>query len=459
MNSSRAVNPSTPRIVGAEHEFYPYISGYGVLQRIVALGMPTSEQLMIMGVRRKTGRSMLRPLLLPGRVQDTFASAIEVRDVTTKNLWNPAAWLPVQSLRLLAGSELPYIRCPACALHGYHCSLFLLPSISACPWHGEKLISHCEACGRTLGTSFDHSGGLGTCTCGFQPIDAHTALLDVRQFPAREVSQWVDDYLHWASRQRAGRVIHFPSDAQSWPSALARLIDRTTPMPPVHQDDGNAHVRYEAFQPSADDPEPGAFWGWAMIGGNSGLMCAPLPLMAYDALTRATAAACARVGLEGLSVLSFRSTHYDTQGPTEVERHESFLAPYGVSASGATWLNLSVVDPMVTLACGTALELAAAAFGIANDKPDRSPSVIVASVLDSIKGRSALVDALVWVLATAYEEGLALTLARVFKLNPKDVLPSGGYPVIELQGSARSLREVRVAWVTPRKTARIQQKS
>jgi len=188
-------------------------------------------------------------------------------------------------------------------------------------------------------------------------------------------------------------------------------------------------------------------------------MCAPLPLMAYDALTRATAAACARVGLEGLSVLSFRSTHYDTQGPTEVERHESFLAPYGVSASGATWLNLSVVDPMVTLACGTALELAAAAFGIANDKPDRSPSVIVASVLDSIKGRSALVDALVWVLATAYEEGLALTLARVFKLNPKDVLPSGGYPVIELQGSARSLREVRVAWVTPRKTARIQQKS
>jgi hypothetical protein len=62
-----------------------------------------------------------------------------------------------------------------------------------------------------------------------------------------------------------------------------------------------------------------------------------------------------------------------------------------------------------------------------------------------------LVDALVWVLATAYEEGLALTLARVFKLNPKDVLPSGGYPVIELQGSARSLREVRVAWVTPRK--------
>ena len=149
MNSSRAVNPSTPRIVGAEHEFYPYISGYGVLQRIVALGMPTSEQLMIMGVRRKTGRSMLRPLLLPGRVQDTFASAIEVRDVTTKNLWNPAAWLPVQSLRLLAGSELPYMRCPACALHGYHCSLFLLPSISACPWHGEKLISHCEACGRT----------------------------------------------------------------------------------------------------------------------------------------------------------------------------------------------------------------------------------------------------------------------------------------------------------------------
>jgi hypothetical protein len=93
-----------------------------------------------------------------------------------------------------------------------------------------------------------------------------------------------------------------------------------------------------------------------------GLMCAPLPLMAYDALTRATAAACARVGLEGLSVLSFRSTHYDTQGPTEVERHESFLAPYGVSASGATWLNLSVVDPMVTLACGTALELAAAAL-------------------------------------------------------------------------------------------------
>jgi hypothetical protein len=72
MNSSRAVNPSTPRIVGAEHEFYPYISGYGVLQRIVALGMPTSEQLMIMGVRRKTGRSMLRPLLLPGRVQDTL---------------------------------------------------------------------------------------------------------------------------------------------------------------------------------------------------------------------------------------------------------------------------------------------------------------------------------------------------------------------------------------------------
>ncbi|KAG1247679.1 hypothetical protein G6F68_014099 [Rhizopus microsporus] len=135
-----------------------------------------------------------------------------------------------------------------------------------------------------------------------------------------DFSQSTPTQRYWTSGNfplRAGRVIHFPSDAQSWPSALARLIDRTTPMTPVQQDDGNAQVSYEAFQPSADDPEPGAFWGWAMIGGNSGLMCAPLPLMAYDALTRATAAACARVGLEGLSVLSFRSTHYDTQGPTE----------------------------------------------------------------------------------------------------------------------------------------------
>ena len=54
------------RLIGMEDEFYPYISPLGLLQRIVALALPTTAELASLGVRRRAGRCMLRPTMKSG---------------------------------------------------------------------------------------------------------------------------------------------------------------------------------------------------------------------------------------------------------------------------------------------------------------------------------------------------------------------------------------------------------
>ena len=67
--------PAVPRMIGADLSPYPYISGYGLAQRITAFALPAGVELTALGFRNRKGMDVLIATQRLGKPRSNFLGA------------------------------------------------------------------------------------------------------------------------------------------------------------------------------------------------------------------------------------------------------------------------------------------------------------------------------------------------------------------------------------------------
>ncbi len=148
-------------------------------------------------------------------------------------------------------------------------------------------------------------------------------------------------------------------------------------------------------------------------------------------------------------------TYGDGSGAVTRPRDQScMIAPYGISSSGHTWLNLAIVDKEVTFACSAALALAAQRL-IGPSDPLLSPQAAIGVPLGVLQGRGHLVDAMLACLCRGYTQGLIAMLRHAQPGAQTSAPPALEVPVIEIHAHAGVIEQVRVAWAPSPSARRI----
>ncbi|WP_447939554.1 hypothetical protein [Pseudoxanthomonas mexicana] len=437
--------PKIPAALGAELEPYPYLSGFGLVQRVTRLTSLLPSHVSRLGFRNRKVVDVLQATQRRSKPRDALLRVLGLQDTQVATYWSPEYWCPVQTQDLFHRQPRPARRCPDCARYGYHCTLFQLPSITHCPWHGRKLEQHCPQCGHLLHTRFDQKGQLGRCACGDDPFDAVLASVEMWSFPAEHAEGWIEDYLSWAVGRRQSRWVCAPAYHPGWDEAFAALA--TPPARLQVRNPGEA-LPIEIFSGAGVDPAPRQFWGWASWGGERPLTIAPLPSTMYPKLCEATKEVVEALPDQLRTPFELAQAH-DLQPRATLRenvflRPDCFISPRG-SGGSATWLNLSTVEAGLAAFCGQVLDDTAAHLGPVRTGQDRSLQAERSSAVDQIQGRRHLSFALESLLAVAYRQGLDATLRS--KLGQAgSPTKARRAPVIELVGQQGRLRAVRVCW-------------
>ncbi|MBS0456446.1 MAG: hypothetical protein JSS44_03795 [Proteobacteria bacterium] len=171
-----AAREPRPQLLGSEIEPYPYISAYGLLVRVSRLmALEPSEWFQTLGIRCST--APLRDLRIGRVARDRFEAAMGLAGTQVTTWWQEEIWSPLQTDGILDRIMRPIRTCLKCAEHGYHTSLFQLPSIYACPWHGCSLTDRCRRCDKPATTHIDEDGRLGRCSCGLDSFNVNQATI------------------------------------------------------------------------------------------------------------------------------------------------------------------------------------------------------------------------------------------------------------------------------------------
>ena len=125
---------STAPMIGAELTCYPYISGFGLAQRIVTLALPSPSDMVRLGFRNRASMDVLLATQSRSKTRFSLLWELGLGHTTIADFWSPSAWSPVQCGRLFERHVRPVRQCPECVRHGYHNAAFQLPSLDACPW-------------------------------------------------------------------------------------------------------------------------------------------------------------------------------------------------------------------------------------------------------------------------------------------------------------------------------------
>lgn len=432
--------------VGAELGPYPFLSGYGLVVRTSRLGVLMPPELSAMGLRNRETLDVLQATQTPRAPCRQLLEATGLAGTKVSAFWSAEAWSPVRLERAFDRCVLPVRQCGQCAAHGYHCALFQLPSIDACPWHGCPLTNLCRQCREPTWARFDAGGRIGRCACGFDPFDPRIASLDMWEFPTGAAEAWTTQYLDWAASERDRRWLVFPAAQREWSAGFAalaappRILQPPAPGLPIAQ----------SFQGPGDDPGEREFWGWSLLGGERPLTFVPLPARLHGPLSDATQRAVARypestnAPLELVTLNGFEPDQ--TLRANVVNRPDCFIAPHGLSPEGTTWLNVSAIDPGATAFCGAVLDMAMCATGAEPELGDRSLQAARSIAVDRIVGRRHIAAALDAVLIQTYAQGLGAVL-NVLVGRKAAIDLEWKVPVVELTVESEEIWAVRVVFV------------
>lgn len=442
--------PVIPAALGAELEPYPYLSGFGLLQRITHLTTCSPSQVAGLGFRNRNTVDVLLATQRFSKSRDLLLNVLGLQATPVARYWAPETWCPLQTQDLFRRQPRPVWQCPACWQHGYHCALFQLPSIVHCPWHGVPLQQHCPQCGQRLHARFSQSGRVGLCACGYDRFDPVQATVHMWTFPGAKAEAWIDDYLAWAARRRYSRWFCAPLSNPDWDAGFAALA---APPSRLQKPLTLAPGQIEVFCGVGADPAPRQFWGWSSWGSERPLTLAPLPATMYPKLCQATQDIADRLPRESrtpFDLVDANNLHARSTLQENISnRPDCFVAPRG-HRGAAAWLNLSVVDAGTAAFCGQVLDQVKKCLGAAPDLPPHSLQVERSDAIDPIQGRRHLSFALESMLIRAYRQGLEATLRS--KLNPPDQMREPWVlPTLELVGRPGQLRSVRMCWTAIRR--------
>ncbi len=446
MNWSRLVDgqPRVPRVIGADISPYPYISGYGLVQRISAFALPTGSELAALGLKNRKYLDVLAATQRPGRAQSALVCALGLQTTGVALYWSPDTWSPMDCPGLFNRYQRPLRQCWECASHGYHNALFQLPSISRCPWHGAALTTACPECGANQLARFNKLNQLGHCACGFTALNARIGLAEMRSFPYFQCAQWCEDYLEWVG-QRQRRLLYVPESNLHWDDAYAALAKPPAILMPPEDGQCSTPAPMLSFEGVGADPAPDCLWGWSHLGGQQGFRSAPLPKYVIQKLASITSDVLADLsGNEQVTRSDGESGVMPTQDDQTYSGHPYLIAPYGISEGDKAWISLAAVDKEVTVACGGALaHFAWRIVGTTN--PFLSPQTGVGMSLGSMTGRRHLVDAMIVCLCRAYSQGLSTMLRHSESRIEADEVGLE-VPLFEVSVLAGAITSVRVAW-------------
>lgn len=439
--------PAVPRMIGADLSPYPYISGYGLAQRITAFALPAGVELTALGFRNRKGMDVLIATQRLGKPRSNFLWSLALTDTKVGAYWAPEVWSPTDCPGLFSRHPRPLRQCWECAEHGYHSALFQLPSITRCPWHGLRLSCTCPQCGQTQFARFNDKNALGVCACGYIAMNARTALAGMRSFPAYQCASWAEVYLEWAQRQRERRVLYVPESNQAWDQAYAAVAAPPAYLVTRELPASRTAPTHFVFEGVGADPDHDCLWGFSHLGGPQVFRLTPLPKGVIDRLAAITDQAVAEVAKQEREMVPSEghARPLDSTSASPARDRTFLIGPYGLSESGHAWLSLAVVDKELTIACGNALLHFSEKLRTSLEL-HLSPQASVASVLGSIGGRRHLVDAMMDCVCRAYDQGLRSRLCHPTQ-KPKNAQASTlEVPLIELQIRDGAIARVQVAW-------------
>lgn len=439
--------PAIPAALGAELEPYPYLSGFGLVHRITRLTACLPSQVSALGFRNRNVADVLLATQRASKPQATLLRVLGLQASHLARYWAPETWCPLQVQDLFRRQPRPLRQCPDCARHGYHCTLFQLPSITHCPWHGTLLKERCMQCGKLLHSRFDETGVLGRCACGHDGFDPVEASVHMWTFPGADAEAWIEDYLAWAARRRYSRWFCAPTANSNWDSGFAVLA---APPPSLQRRREADTGMMQVFCGAGADPPPRQFWGWSCWGGERPLTLAPLPQIMYPRLCHITQQVVSQLPENSKTPFDLIDANKRSASSSLRERlllrPDCFISPRG-TGEAATWLNLSIVDAGTAAFCGQLLDQVVHCLGDESGFQDRSLQAERSHALDQIQGRRHLSLALESLLTRAYRKGLEAVLRA--KLGQPDILPvSRAAPVLELAGRPGRIRSVRLWWAS-----------
>lgn len=418
-----------PELLGTELEPFPFISGFGIAFRVSRLCCLEAKDLFpVLGIRATADLNLLQACHRPGASRSRYEERIGLKDTQASKYWCTSIWSPLDLHNHWSHEDLPLRHCPRCARFGYHCTLFQLPSIEMCPWHGCQLRSHCEKCERPYSSGAMGELDVGRCACGFDLFDSNDAATLMWRFPHERALDVLVRYLAWASSERTHRHFVPPPDETLARLGFAELACPTMAWNKVANDRNSELVSYT--RPATWTPGPGAFWGWALLTTDT-----PLTMTRLSASTHGRLAELSRSRLE--------QNQSSGSGAVTVEK---FIPPLDVTPGADRWLRLSAVDPRALQACAQLIDAVCKYIGD-TDELDlyRSPNVQRSNALDRVADRGLVCNALEDILVKGYEQGLD-ALCSTHLAQPSQ-LRQWAAPVVEIVGALGRLRQVRVAWI------------
>jgi hypothetical protein len=416
-------------LLGMELGPFPFISGFGILFRVSRLTCLEPRDLFpVLGIRTWTGLNLLQACHRPGASRTRFEERTGLTDTRVPRYWKVSDWSPLDLHGHWSNEDLPLRHCSQCAQYGYHCSLFQLPSIERCPWHGCLLRDRCQRCELPYSPHATTGQDLGQCACGLDLFDGTIAGAKMWEFPCNEACDALENYLAWATRERKRR--HFLASSDE---VIARAGFRELARPPMEWNTTECGTKIDVItyeSPSSSDPSHGAFWGWCLLGSHK-----PLALTLLSASTHQR--------LVEVSKLRFGQHPSPTVGLAMVEK---FIPPLDVTSGVDRGLNLSAVDPRALNACALVTEAISDCIGESHYSDGvRSTIVQQSNTLDRITGRGYLLRVLEDILVKGYEQGLD-ALCSVHLGQPHQ-MRAWVAPVIEFVGHRARLEEIRVVWL------------
>jgi hypothetical protein len=239
--SPHALVAASP-FVGADLSTTPHASAYGTVTRLIRLNvLRPSDLSALLGIRVQRTQNLATVMTFSQARQARLAEALRLPDVPPN--WNLSAWFPFAAPSTLLEAGWTFRYCPQCLRFGYHTLLHQLPWFGRCPWHGAELRTTCEGCDSRVDTRATWADGEDlVCACGQARVDTDASIAGTVAPPAGAVP-FLDEYLAWASRERACSSLATPEAVALSGHALAGVVELPRRWWPWATPLGRRHVR------------------------------------------------------------------------------------------------------------------------------------------------------------------------------------------------------------------------
>ncbi len=445
-------------LVGANVAALPYISGFACLARTMRLnGFCKSDVFAVFGIRVTQGLNFLALTQQKGQGQGALARNLDLDLGDVPRFWSPTLWSPID-LQGQWDFRQPLRLCATCAKYGYHSTLFQMPWVDRCPWHGDRLIHECRRCLRRFPVMLDAGDAFFRCSCGLDLLDRCKATIDLATFPTTLAATRIERYLAWASVQARSRRLILPSNCDGWFSALPTLVQlpqRFSGAFRFSMQHRHPHVWSANFS-TASDPEAGAFNGWMDIRKGHTIQLAKLPDSLRKPLRHIgwqTVSACPPSALTHEEWAAFGITRPRNDCKDAAGRSEFVFLPVGRRLGYGTWIYLLAVIREAVELCSRVLDVAERDM-VEEDTlaAPLAPDMALSRALDRLQTRGVILRLLEHLLCRGYAGGLRIVLARHMPelYRHAKTAPASWLPIVEMHIVNREVTEVRVAWIKRR---------